>query len=946
MKLITLYVANKLDHVVDFDAEKQLAVESYIIERKDVGEPADLFAFYHSIEASSSDSIAIHHQKSKKQEQDNGNEILFQSNKGKSTLCIQQISAKKADNVENEKNNNELNVINIEIIFSSDKNESEIKTDGLKEIGLTFDKSDQNLWVMSLDLDRNQQNPVIINLSLKLKQTNPNRELDQDLKLCVAKKTDIEDVVLDFGSEASQTASYIRNDRQTERCIHSLFNEMKALLSSNSMQESIESPNETSQPVSTPSATENNHQSAAESYVQEDNDIKLFKSIFYAQKSISNQDDVKPVPELLETGKLQENKVLKMLTTQMQAQNLIQGKRFIQMPNVKIIQFGGVNQPKISLDGREDAISDFKNGFFYRASINHFILNALLQARKPCISLYVLMPNVYSPLSVIKHLKWIREDIQNLISSNSQLQSKIKAVELSAVSESDASLLGAISIIQDNSFSGYVKPGNYIIVDAGKGTLDFSAIKYEKTDEGPRIHSIYRSGIIGAGNTLTYAYLFALLAEYMNSPNSKFDQSVLLNYVYENILGGTTEGQGKGGGDLADILELMQAVERYKIRIGTKNSKADNWINADTLNNQDGNFSEIQMTKITEFINKMAPEDRSTYKPLSSKAQKFVTNTINQIVNDVYKHLYLLKIINYGKIDGVIFAGRGFSLPEFKSAMKKKLCDLQKQLTDGETTDISELTYMGNDLKVNEKNVCLYIRNAIQNGHYNNHMTSIPVKLQFDNSQIEDSSKKKDQWIRFQEWLGMGREKTNEKKNINMGYVVKAIFSSRDDATYQTPGDTRENGMVDGYTINLANSDEKIMIGGTIYPIEKKGDVTIFFTNEKIIYRYLSRGRWRIDELAEKGVDVRISPLIFGTLFPNVEVTMPQQVCFPYDSDLDQYGDEVDKQKGPIDNADSIDKDENPQHSEQNLSSGNSSIGQENGNLSATDRAHQLADEI
>ena len=123
------------------------------------------------------------------------------------------------------------------------------------------------------------------------------------------------------------------------------------------------------------------------------------------------------------------------------------------------------------------------------------------------------------------------------------------------------------------------------------------------------------------------------------------------------------------------------------------------------------------MTTVTDFINKMIPQSTRTYKPLSDEAKQYVTNTINQIVDEVYASLSILKEMDFGKADGIIFAGRGFAHPEFKKAMKQKL-------EDNDIAD-KELTYMRNDVAINQKSVCLYIRTAIQEGHYNNHMTSV-----------------------------------------------------------------------------------------------------------------------------------------------------------------------------------------------------------------------------
>ncbi len=936
MKLITLYIANRLDHVVDFDAEAQSAVETYIVERKEVGEPAELFAFYHKIgDSSNTSSPALYATKSKKQEEGNGKNIIYQNNEGQSALYIKSMSAQKDDSGPNKS-------INIDILLSPDKDDNGMTPVGLEDAGLSFDTTSEHLWVMSLDLDSNKKDPVIINITLRLEL--PKKSLEQKVKLCVARKCDIEDIVLDFGSEASQTASYSRNEKQTAMCIRSLFKEMKALLSTishakNSQPAEQDEAKDSSQSLSTneSTASKNHNSTAGDSYVQKDNDPNFFRSVFYAKKRFTHTDAGHPVPKLDASDNLVENQIIKMLTTQTEAQDLIKSQGFIQIPNVKITQFGGVEQPKVGPEEDDVPINRYGNGYFYRASINHFILNALLKVNKSCISLYVLMPNVYSPLNVIKHLGWIRDDVEKLINENEKLKTKIKAVELSAVSESDASLLGAISIIQDNS-TDIVEPGNYIIIDAGKGTLDFSAIKYEKTDEGPRVHSIYRSGIIGAGNALTYACLFAILADYMSESN--IDNDVLIDFVYENILGGTKRGQGKGGGDLANILKLMQAVERYKIRIGTKNSKPDDSIHTGTPSRQNTSLTDIEMTSITDFIDEMTPAQKTSYKPLSSKAQKFVTETINLIVNEVYKHLSILKFINYKRIDRVIFAGRGFCLPEFKRAMKEKLEELQKQLTEGKGNLLEELIYIKPDTVVNEKSVCLYIRNAIQKGHYNNHMTSIPVKVQLNSSQSQNATQLS--WlVQIQKKLGFGKKGDNHQVNL----FAKAIFSSRSEIAYHQPGNTIENGMVDGYTLDLASSDDIIMIGGTLYRIEKKGEVTFFFSSDKILYRYKSNDKGKIEELDENGVDVQSSPLIFGTLFPNVAVKGRQNVCLPYDPELCKREEESkqskqNKQKKKKSIA--TGGDENEEQIEPNASVDNL----DNGNNSATNRAHQLADEL
>ena len=822
MKLITLFVGNRLDHVINFDTRGKQVPETYIIKREEV---TDLFAFYHSI-----GEVAF---TKKKKQQDNNSAIVYQNNDGESTLHIKSINAKASSAC----------CIDITVEFSSEEPKDRIKLGGLEECGLNFDTDDPSLWVMMLESETIA--PVMVNISFIL--TIGPRDYEQKLQLCVAEDNKISDIVLDFGSEASQTGIFKRGTPQDRTDIRELFTEMEKLLSPASV------PAYTGKPSMTP-------QSNSDNYVQQDRNKNFFKSVFFAKQRFTDEDAGDPIPKLDSSGEhVKESPVIRMLTSQMEAQNLVKNQGYIEIPNVKITQFGGVKQPKIGPDN--DPILDYKDGYFYRISINHFILNALKKAKTPCVSLYILMPNVYSQLSVFHHLRWIREDIQKILEENVSLSEKIKAVELSAISESDASLLGAIRVIEDNNTrNDSVDAGQYIIIDAGKGTLDYSAIRYETNPE-TKLYSIYRSGIIGAGNALTYAYFFALMKEYMTAVvTSTPSEDDLLSFVYENVLGCTPEGITKGGGDLANLIKLMQAVERYKIAIGTEGSRPSVSINPLTNKAKASSWKDVEMSSLTTFINNMVPNSRS-YKPLSQEAEYYVVGTINQLVDEVCKSLSILKSLEYGKADGVIFAGRGFALPAFKKAMRQKL--EEKGIAD------DELTYMRSDIEVDQKSVCLYIRTAIQKRQYNNHMTSTPIVLRKVLS--KGSAEKKDFWTWLQELLGFGSKKAENSVVQKAGDFLIGIIDNREGA-YHTPGSTETNGMVSGFSLSVVNGDS-LMIGGTKYSIpEISGDVTIFFSGDKIYCRYMDdRGRMRVTELAEDGVNLKNSPFLFQTLFPNVD---------------------------------------------------------------------------
>lgn len=900
MKLITLFVGNKLDHVVNFDPEEQQVIETYIIKREEI---TDLFAFYHGI---GDEALFV----KKRRQQENNNEIIFQGNEGESTVHITKIVADSK--VKDE--------ICINVFLTSDENDTEMELIRLDSFGLDFNTNDPALWTMTLE--RGVKEPVMVKLLFILKQRN--REYTQSLQLCVAKEEDISDIVLDFGSEASQTGIFKRGFMQRESDIRDLFTEMESLLS-------VSAPSSSSKPIS-----------LSDSYVQRDNDKHFFKSVFFALKQFSDADAGIPIPEMDSCGKqVIENKVMKMLTTQMRAQDLLRNG-FIQIPNVKITQFGGFKQPKVGPNN--DPILDYQDGYFYRASINHFILNALINATTPCVSLYVLMPNVYSQLSIISHLRWIRMDLLDILNKNKILHEKIKAVELSAISESDASLLGAIRVIEDNNRRNEnVEAGKYIIIDAGKGTLDYSAIQYD-TYPGPKVYSIYRSGIIGAGNAMTYAYFFALLRDYMNlTVSSKPSEEDLLSFIYENVLGCTSAGKAKGGGDIANLLKLMQAVENYKITSSSEGRRADDSINPISGKVMHTSWKDVEMVAVTDFINKMIPNETRTYKPLSVDAKQYVIKTINQIVEEVYINLSILKFMGYGKADGIIFAGRGFAMPEFKEAMKKKL--------EEEGIADEELSYMRSGIAVNQKSVCLYIRTAIQEGHYNNHMTSVPIVLKTYSN--KNKTERKDLFSKLQEKLGFGSKKA-ENNYVQKGVdFLKVIVDSRE-GSYHTPGNTEANGMVSGFTQTIENGDS-LMIGGTKYRIRTSGEITIFFTGEKIYYRYMDdHGKMKVKPLTEDGVNLQNSPFLFGTLFPNVDVDDLADIRLPFDPDAEkkrleeiaaeqrkknkkkkreaEIGHEVDQEKTdvtPDDVDEAIDVSD-----------------EDSGNSSATDKARELANKV
>ena len=816
MKLITLFVGERLDHVLDFDDMTQ-GTETFIIEKQD---STQLFAFYHALG----------------EVNPNCKGAIFQTDEEEKYVFVNSIEKLQEKDKDND--------IEITVKLSGEESFKEIND---KELSFN-NKEELNLWPLELKTDTiNDSCKVKVHFDLNF----DGKKYSKELILCVAHKKNIFDVVIDFGSEASQMAFINRNDAQRTRGILELFDEMKMILP----------------PISGEKANKNSE------YLQYDElDKHLFKSIFFSPREIKS--NISPVHHT-NTDARDENQ-LKMLTTLEEAKSLTTKKGHIQLPNIKIAQFGGLILPRITIDNDGDPYE-----YLYRNGINELVFNALKKVKEnQCVIIHVLMPNVYSPTDVVNHLQELRKDINETLKIN---KLSVKAIELSSISESDASMLGAKDI-NDVYYNVKLTEGTYIIIDAGKGTLDFSALRLQIENDKLKAYSIYRDGIIGAGNSLTYAYLYALLFDFLSTFKNDIKDEDLRKYIFENVLGCTDNGRKNNGGDLAEILKLMKAVENYKIIDGDPYKAADN-LEYECHNNNKVSIFDLKIETLTENIkNKVAGK-----KPLSDKARLYISNAIDQIVEEVVNRLgHLKKMDNNNQIvaNGIFFSGRAFCLSEFKKKMMDKLVE-NKIVESG-----SEINYTSrNDQwNVSQKNVCLYVRNAIKEGLYNSRMSSIPQKIQ---SKIigKTTDNKTNRWESFKKHCNQIILLFIQKISKNPASIFKKLASKIKDFVndrgskneYQKPGDIENNWLVGGHKETFEYQNESLMIGNTMYKIDTlQNEVTLFFTGNKFKYRFPKNDKFHTSELEPNGLDLRSSFFFFGTLFPYVKPEKWEDVTLPY----------------------------------------------------------------
>lgn len=289
------------------------------------------------------------------------------------------------------------------------------------------------------------------------------KDYDGSIKIACAPAAQTYDIVLDFGSEASQMLIH-RNDSGVPTQPIDLF---KGCAKHFYGIKSI-NPNE---------------------YDQQDNNPQLFRSIFFA-KNISNKRNSQFSIANVVSKPSEDDKLISFISKRDENNK---GKR---IPNVKISYL--VDLHPVGLNMR----------ILYRGMVMRFIHEALCHIAEEesynitktfAVRLTLLVPNVMCQNDVSDFVKSIQEYVNDgLFLKDIPTNLNIAIIEVRTCSESDASLLNWINKEK------HIKPGRYLIIDIGKGTTDFSVVNVKSATQA---ESIFRAGFIGAGNVLSYAIL-------------------------------------------------------------------------------------------------------------------------------------------------------------------------------------------------------------------------------------------------------------------------------------------------------------------------------------------------------------------------------------------------------------------------------------------------------
>ena len=508
-----------------------------------------------------------------------------------------------------------------------------------------------------------------------------NQTYEGTLKATFAPSGQIYDVALDFGSEASQV---VVHQRGTGKPLH-----RKKLLSL--MQETY-----------FPDLTGPFH--------QQDADDELFRSqVFVLKEGVILSKESTP-------NQFKGNDAIRTLTKKDKIDEL-KGTHAL-IPNPKLAHLGVYNFRVRYKDRDSNANRAVENDFgsivsdIQQIAINHFLhtlLHNIHAQKNDTTKLYVninyLVPNILEQ-SLLTHL--VNETYRFLAHPGIVKAYHIGGAEVTTLSESDASFLGYWSqsgIHQQN--------GNYLIVDVGKGTTDFSIIK---SDALYNLSSEYRSGFIGAGNVITYAFIETILTAFLGGDEASWEERKGLLKI---IASEKTDIAGK-----YNFLEIVEQFKRNFKRESATNKPLGALIPSEKIaeirtivNTQKAESNALALIiQALENIFKQQDSIRDDFGFINNAVQKLVLQLKRQVVVSDIETVGK----NLTKLTKIVLTGRGFLFGMLVDEIRKEL----GKSPDGK--DRIVIQQAGVDLRNELKKICLSGAFSGRTINYDANLVGIP----------------------------------------------------------------------------------------------------------------------------------------------------------------------------------------------------------------------------
>lgn len=760
MKLLTILVDNRTDHVIDFDTISPVS-DSYIL--TNLAKTMSIFAFH----MQSGDKPGI----------------VLQTDEGMKMAYLTHIE--EVDKVQ-------------------EGNECSLKL----KVALRYGSLETNHMAASSIWNRKRQSVqyrtkknVTYKMEVEFSLENaaaPDAVETASIFLNVVPQSQIYDVVLDYGSESSQMLIVNRTDTASLANIAPLFTLFRTQCAGGV-------------PVD---------ESRDSHCLQYDTDAGklMMKSVFFVSKT--------PNPSKISVYQpFEEDGVVHFITDVRDIEKL-NHTHFI-MPNVKIAGFGGVSLPTVTDEsGIPEAVNMFRKNYFYRRTVNAFIYQAMRyiskDSRPVYMNLCLLTPNVYRQDQLTANLYNASVAVKEIAAHNKDL-TWVKGVEVSSASESDASLLGFINTLPPAAKSNMGK-GRYLILDAGKGTLDFSVLDYQPESAKNQFTSIFRAGLIGAGNALTYAFFMSIMTYIYKSFWKNVSERQMNADISEFVATKMTSSA-----DSALLSKLMHNLERYKIMYsnGTLNPKATvSFPPVVTFEN----FTLVALNNCIDQIvnNEFVIEDLSCVTNMMDTLAREAALKFRLSYNDDPKAC----------IEYIVFAGRTFKMKQFRETVVRAFKEINPVVC--EKMQEKPLSLYGSDSAATYKNCCLFMLEPLRAGRYNGKLVGVPKMLKYmtqgqyhlqdqpsvatpQTGAVDTESSVK---IKVKKFFDEAKQFLQETFTLNSEDVP-----INNDLT--NPANITSCELVNGFSLFINSLADLIVISGVAYPIPPqmiaKDYATVFF---------------------------------------------------------------------------------------------------------------------
>lgn len=597
-------------------------------------------------------------------------------------------------------------VVDLTILFTENQEEKvSLSNNQLKNDYVSFDI--QNDGTFTIHDRREGSNIITYRVNFQL----VNEKNKHSIQIIVAPATQIYDVMLDYGSEATQMYIARRNDVLTQANQVNLF----PIMSGNIKEELYDN------------------------YIQHDLDTdKFYKSIIFINRKIDQQID--------SIDSFQQQ--LMPLLTKKEAEDKAKKKEIMLLPNQKLYNWGGIQFEQIMYNNTHtyphvigDESSGGGNSLLYKSCLAYFVKVAVDQVNinskgKAVLSLHLMMPNVYSEENVSEKIHNMYDVLGDILKNLGNDKNKIVGFDVTAVSESDASLIGAHQVVKETRDP--YKDGFYLVIDAGKGTLDMSLSKISNDS----IATYWRDCIIGSGNYISYLILLDVLASIGK------EQKEISDFINDMV--NSSDEYAKD--------QLMTHIETIK--------KGYNKIKQQTI--WEKNTSARTLIEVKDYVgNTISPYILSNKEPFSPStgsgsnrlngegkqlSTKYLEDGIEQYIKDEFipkiKQMHrTLREQGGGKLY-ILFSGRASRFDIFKDAMYNAIVDevcnyfidenkyqswinkglrrIRKEMKWG----VPELKkYTSNDSAVEQKNVCLMSLSKVREGNVHRKMLLDRVRI-------------------------------------------------------------------------------------------------------------------------------------------------------------------------------------------------------------------------